>query len=216
MTATDSVTSPQGGTRQDRSRQTKQRLLDATIDSIIEVGYARTSMQELCTRAGISRGAQLHHFPTKEKLMAAAVVQLGEKQLAHAGKVADRQPPGVDRVDVVLDQLVRGFSGRLAQAILELWIAARTDPELRASVTSMEHDLTLRTEQFARDFLGDALDEAAFQSMFGVTLFVMRGVALDEILRPTSTQRDELLKSWRDVAKRGYLAASKGSLDAAE
>ncbi len=193
-------------TREDRSRRTKQQLLDATIDSIIDVGYSRTSMQELCTRAGISRGAQLHHFPTKAKLMAAAVEQLAEKQLGWFRELADRLPAGGDRVELVVDLLLDGFTGRFAQASLELWIAGRTDPELAAAHRSVEVEMTLRTKEFAKELMGDAVDESKFETLFGLTVFMMRGIALDEVLRPASAERVALVQAWRELAARTFKA----------
>lgn len=193
-------------TRDDKSRRTKQLLLDATIDSIIEIGYARTSMQELCTRAGVSRGAQLHHFPTKAKIMAAAVEQLADKQLARVRERTERVPVGERRVEVAVDLMLHGFTGRLAQASLELWIAARTDPELLASLAPVERELTQRTKEFARGLMGDAIDEQAFETLFGLTVLAMRGIALDEILHPSSVERDRLIEAWRELAARVFAA----------
>src|SRR4030081_3192822 len=52
-------------TQAERSEHTRELLLDATIDCLVEVGYARTTVHEICLRAGLSRGAQQHHFTTK-------------------------------------------------------------------------------------------------------------------------------------------------------
>src|ERR1700691_2748060 len=56
--------SPSGGAR--------SKLLDAAISVIREKGYAATSVDELCARAGVTKGAFFHHFPTKDSLAVAA------------------------------------------------------------------------------------------------------------------------------------------------
>ena len=66
----------------ERSAETRKRLLDATVDCLFERGYAGTTTAEIAGRAGFSKGAQLHHFPTKEKLVISALEYLFELRLA--------------------------------------------------------------------------------------------------------------------------------------
>ncbi|MFI2533416.1 TetR/AcrR family transcriptional regulator, partial [Rhodococcus erythropolis] len=67
-------------TQAERTAAMRGRLLDAAVESLVELGYARTSTQEIARRAGVSRGTQLHHFPTKESLVVAAVEYLVDKR----------------------------------------------------------------------------------------------------------------------------------------
>ena len=60
-------------TQAERTAETTAKLLDATADCLVERGYAGTSTVEVCRRAGVSRGALVHHFPSKDDLVAAAV-----------------------------------------------------------------------------------------------------------------------------------------------
>ena len=66
--------------QQERSIETQGRLLDATIACLVDLGYARASTTEICKRAGLSRGAQLHHYPTKAELVSAAIERLFERR----------------------------------------------------------------------------------------------------------------------------------------
>ena len=63
----------------ERRRITRGKLLDATIDSLIDRGYARTTTVEVGERTGLSRGTQLHHFPSKADLLVAAIEHLAEQ-----------------------------------------------------------------------------------------------------------------------------------------
>src|ERR1700742_5094859 len=63
-------------TQQQRRDATRKRLLDATIESLIECGYYAATTLEIERRAGVSRGARIHHYPTKASLLAAAVDHL--------------------------------------------------------------------------------------------------------------------------------------------
>lgn len=77
-------------TQDEKTAETRRRLLDAAIVCLIDRGYANTTTSEIAERAGLSRGAQLYHFPTKEELLTRAVEHLfglmfGEMKRRSAG-----------------------------------------------------------------------------------------------------------------------------------
>ena len=74
----------------DRSRAMRARLLEATVELLVERGFAGTSTTLVSERAGVSRGAQLHHFPTKNDLVVAAVEHLTERRGAELAEAFDR------------------------------------------------------------------------------------------------------------------------------
>src|SRR5579872_479866 len=90
-------TSPTGRPLQKRAVDTRAALLDAAIDCLVERGYAATTTIETARRARVSRGAQLHHFPTKAELMTAAVDRLLERRVADFRKAFADLPPGTDQ-----------------------------------------------------------------------------------------------------------------------
>lgn len=186
--------------RRERGARTRERLLDATIGCLIELGYSRTSMQEICTRAGVSRGAQLHHFPTKVGLMAGAVEHLTQRQIA-AIRSADLEiPPGPEGIAVMIDLLWAGFSGPLAKASMELWVASASDPDLRASLLPVDRALGRATFELYRDAAGSGLPAAAFETVFWLTVNLNRGLALDEMIGGDPARRGELLAQWKTAA----------------
>ena len=119
---------------QARSVATRAALLDAALESLVERGYAATTTIETARRAGVSRGAQLHHFPTKAELLTAAVEHLLERRLAEFRDALAALDPSRDRLDAAVDLLWAMFQGPAFVAWVELWIAARTDPELASVV----------------------------------------------------------------------------------
>src|SRR5271169_4955241 len=90
-------------TQRERSAAMRERLLEATIDSLYEVGYSRTTTIEVAARAGVSRGAQLHHFPTKKRLVTVAVRHLLEKRLEEFRQAFATLPQGADKYVSVID-----------------------------------------------------------------------------------------------------------------
>src|SRR5258708_1481391 len=126
--------------QQERSRATQHRLLEATVECLVEHGWAGTTTTLIAERANVSRGAQLHHYPTKAALVLAAVVHLTERRAAEirleAATLESQSPQG--RVGRVVDLLAASFTGPLFIAAIELWVAARTDPELPAALVAVE------------------------------------------------------------------------------
>src|SRR4051812_19283772 len=136
---------------QERSLAPKAALLDAAIDSLVERGYAATTTIETARRAGVSRGAQQHHFPTKAELVATAVEHLFDRRRAEFIEALDAVDPGADRLDTGLDLLWSMFQGPAFVAWTELWVAARTDPELRDTVVAVERRFTAETRTMFTD-----------------------------------------------------------------
>src|SRR5437867_3287963 len=96
---------------QARSRATRVALLDAALESLVERGYAATTTIETARRAGVSRGAQLHHFPTKATLLTAAVQHLLERRLTDFRATLAGLDPSRDRLDAATDLLWAMFNG---------------------------------------------------------------------------------------------------------
>ena len=78
--------------QEERTRAMRARLLEATVELLVEKGYAGTSTTLVSERAGVSRGAQLHHFPTKQDLVVAAVRHVTEVRGAELAAAAENLP----------------------------------------------------------------------------------------------------------------------------
>jgi len=193
-------------TQQERTERTRELLLDATVDCLVELGYARTSTNEICRRAGVSRGAQQHHFATKAELMANAIEHLVTKLLASMSEHPPASLPGPDRVAMGIDMLWQGYSGSLSTAVMELWVAARTDPELRAAMHPIDKGLARQTSELFREMLGDqvAPDQPQKDMPLWLTVNLIRGLALDAMLGGDPVRRDQLLQEWKTIAVKTY------------
>jgi AcrR family transcriptional regulator len=186
-------------TQAQRREQTRTALLDATIDCLVELGYARTSMQEICARAGVSKGAAQHHFAGKAELMAAAVEHLTTKRMAALAESLDELPHGTEAIPAAVDMLWAGYSGALATASTELWIAARTDPALRAAIRPVDRALGRsaleRIQQIAAELPAERVE-----TLFWLTVNLIRGLALDAELGGAPARRMQLIEQWQRIA----------------
>jgi AcrR family transcriptional regulator len=165
-------------TQEERRAETQGRLLDATIECLAELGWSGTSTTEVARRAGVSRGAQQHHYPTKMLLVAAALEHLLERQrLAYERAFADL-PEGRRNVEGALDLLWDTFRQAPSLALMELAMAARTDETLRdLSIGINERIVQVIVETFHRLFPASLDEEAAstlirslFATLIGLTL----------------------------------------------
>ena len=121
--------------RQSRAEATRSRLLQATLAALHERGYAGTSTQEVCRRAGVSRGTLLHHFPTRIDLLVAALDAILSERVEHfmaTHQGALPMPPAE-----LIARLWEQWQGPVYTAWLELAVAARTEPELRAPMRAV-------------------------------------------------------------------------------
>jgi AcrR family transcriptional regulator len=193
------VTEAAHRTQAQRREQTRTALLDATIDCLVDVGYARTSVQEICARAGVSKGAVQHHFTAKAELMAAAVEHLTTKLRHQLAASLDELPSGGTGVAAAIDLLWTGYSGTLSTAVTELWVAARTDPELRAAIRPVDRALGRATLEHVTQVAGELPPERA-EMLFWLTVNLTRGLALDAELGGDPNRRRQLLDEWKRIA----------------
>src|SRR5207342_500014 len=124
--------------QEERTRAMRARLLDATVELLVEKGYAGTSTTLVSQRAGVSRGAQLHHSPTKQDLVLAAVEHVMTTRREELVGAGANLPSGPKHTRAVLEMLSEHFTSKVFVAALELWAAARDLPDLHAEVVRLE------------------------------------------------------------------------------
>jgi AcrR family transcriptional regulator len=183
--------------QQERSRATQARLLEATVECLVEYGWSSTTTTVVAARAGVSRGAQLHHYPTKAALVMAAVEHLAERRAAEIRAEAAALPNGPRRLDRVIDMLAAAFTGPLFVAALELWVAARTDPELRAALVPLEARVGREMHRLTVDLLGVDERIPGVREAVQATLDLLRGLGVANLLSDDSARRTTLLKTWK-------------------
>ena len=129
---------PDRSPKQDRSRATRQRLLEAAIECLAELGWQGSTVAVVAERAGVSRGAAQHHFPTREDLFTSAVEYVSNERLAMLRAHAGDLPTGQDRVRAVLGMIEKMYTSPLFRAAIHLWVAASSDERLRERVVGLE------------------------------------------------------------------------------
>ena len=111
----------------------RARLVKAAKETLMEVGYGRTTAVEVCSRAGVTRGALFHHFSGLSSLLAAALEEICESigtRLHEVQRRAGVRLPMSERIE----GLWTGFGDPEFKVVIEAWLAARNDPELRKDI----------------------------------------------------------------------------------
>lgn len=182
--------------QQDRSRITRRRLLDAAVASLAHVGWTATSVAIVAGRAGVSRGAAQHHFPTRESLFEAVIDHITEQRLAELARGADELPDGPGRTEAVLNLLVASYTGPLFRAALQIWTAASSEESLRARIIPLEAELGRRSHAIAVELLGVDESRAGAREIVQGTLDMARGLGLADVLRDDSRRRRGVIAQW--------------------
>lgn len=174
----------------------RARLLDATVDCLVERGFSGTSTTLVSERAGVSRGAQLHHFPTKNDLVVAAVKHLTAVRGAELAAAAQRLPSGSRRTRAVLRMLEDHFTSPVFTAALELWVAARTDAALLAEVAPLEQRVGREAHRLTVEALGADESKPGVRELVQATLDLVRGLGLATTITDDARRRGRILDEW--------------------
>jgi AcrR family transcriptional regulator len=175
-------------TQDEKTAETRRRLLDAAILCLVDRGYANTTTSEIAERAGLSRGAQLYHFPKKEELLSSAVEHLFQLMFTEIKEKAGRLSDENDRRAAAIDMLWEIAKGPLTTAWIELVVASRTDQYLRESVRLVNDRLTQLIDRsfkelFARpELAGDDYELAPQMAVLILEAMALEGKTLNPAL----------------------------------
>ncbi|TQV73439.1 TetR/AcrR family transcriptional regulator [Exilibacterium tricleocarpae] len=193
-------------TQQERSAQTRRKVIEAVIDSLYEVGYYSSSTQEICDRALLSKGGLYRQFTNRTTLMVATADYAYAKLVEKFKRRFTRRPVAADRIADGLELIRSNYKTREYHAVLELIVASRTDSVLRAGLkpiikNNMKTILTLAKDLFPVA----ARDNPQFDAVIYMLVHEFQGEAIDNILYSSpkrARQRTDFLAA---IAKRELL-----------
>jgi AcrR family transcriptional regulator len=188
-------------TQAERRAATRGRLLEATVECLAERGYPGTTTIEVARRAGLSRGAQLHHFGTKAELVTAAIEHLHGRLLDEFRMAMASLPAGADALAASIDVLWALYSSPLTVAWMELSLAARTDEEVRTRMAAADRRFLQRAgAAFAEIFpQGAAHPGYSIAPLFAFAL--LDGLALRRLVVRDDDEVDAVLAALKAVAQ---------------
>ncbi len=180
----------------ERSSATREKVIAATIACLVERGYHGVTIAAVAERAGVSRGAVSHQYPDKARLVVEVVEEIGRRRLDEVLGLLPSSPPGRRRIEVGLDGLWAGFKDPIYAAALEVYVGARTDPDLQPRVLQLEYDLDEAIRSVIRTMTGPVRSSRRLEIRADVLLNSMRGLAL---MYATGADPGPLERAWAQV-----------------
>ena len=192
------------GRREERTATSRARILDAAVACLVESGYAGATTLRIQARAGVSRGRLLHHFPSRDQLLVAASRHLAIGRMAGAATHAaelEALPPGA-RLDLIVERMWATFSQPHFWAAIELWTAARTNPELRDALLPEERDVGAVIRRGLDENYGPELAaHPRYPRVRDLIFTSMRGVGLTYAFDHRDPSTDPHVALWKDAAR---------------
>jgi len=184
--------------QQDRSRATRARLLEAAITCLAELGYPASTVTVVAERAGVSRGAAQHHFPTREALFTAALEHVTRVRAAEMRRELSGMGGGPS-TDAVVRLVFTLFTGPLFRAALALWVAAAAEPALRDQVVPLEARIGRDVHRVVVELLGADEATPGVRETVQATLDLARGLGLANLLTDDSARRNRIADRWARI-----------------
>ncbi|MET9606335.1 TetR/AcrR family transcriptional regulator [Streptomyces sp. NPDC006512] len=186
------------GPKQARSRVTRRHLLEAAVSCLAEHGWAGSTVAVVAERAGVSRGAAQHHFPTREALFTAAVAHVAEERSTALRELFHTAPaPRPAVVEAIVDL----YTGTLFRAALQLWVAASNEEQLRPQVTDLEARVGRETHRIAVELLGADESVPGVRETVQGLLDMARGLGLANVLTDDTARRARVVAQWSRIVE---------------
>jgi AcrR family transcriptional regulator len=188
-------------TQAERRATTRRALLDATLQELDAVGYANLTTASVVARAGVTRGAQAHYFATKADLVVQALRHITDRLIAELIAQPPKRSESVrEQYELLLNRLWELNAGIASTALIELWVASRTDSELAEHLDRFQKEISRHLVETAETVAPEftALPEAPHLLINGFAmirgLWLMRAVTSERrIRRLWPAARDQLV-----------------------
>lgn len=185
---------PTRRTQAERSAETTTAVLDATVRCLIDLGFGGTTITSVASRAAVSRGAVLHHYPSKEALILAAVQRIVVQRTDEARALLALLPAdasGSARLDAAIDVMWSIYQGPSMLAWLELAIASRADAALHELLVeqSAAFDADLMDAWHVLFPPSELLPEPFYGATPGLLHALLKGLAVDGLTRSDGHDR---------------------------
>ena len=189
-------------TQAERREETRTRVLDAAVSELLDNGYAGFRVDKVACAAKVSRGAQSHHFPTKESLVLAALETLYQGSSRDSMKVIDSLSSESDLLDVLMEDSARFYLGPTFVIAMSLLNLGEIETELRGKVRAISRMYRLPVETaWLSALTGSGLDEESAQTVLNITQSVYRGMPIRSFLRDDPEYIRFTVMQWSKIAR---------------
>ncbi len=203
--------------QEEKSEKTRNLTLKATVDCIYDYGYANTSTKKIADRAKVSRGAMIHHFPSKQSLLSSVVDHIIDVRIDAFVRDVDRTLKNADeRLDRGLDIYWKHLHTKYFTAHHELLVASRTDPELKTVMRLGTRKFEDRWRETIHRTFPEWQDTGPlFDLAMDVCQFAFEGMALNKLSRDAKRRQENLVQYIKIRVREMFEAAESGQHDGA-
>jgi AcrR family transcriptional regulator len=186
-------------TQGERVEAMRARLLGATIECLVESGYSEMSTNDVVRRAGVSRGALAHHFPSKADLVVAAAERLVVPRAGDFRRKFSALPAEQRTVTTALEVLWTFFDDPTFAAFVELNVAARTNPELAAVLQQTPDQITDVVQTIFRESFPDLSDLPFIDDGLRAIMATFTGLAMQLFAHPAARPHIDAVRALLDT-----------------
>ena len=189
-------------TQEERSGETRERLLSAAVDVLIDRGFGGFTMAEVAGRAGVSNGALVHHYGSKGELVIAATEHAYDLAIASGRRAASAAPARKDPLAAFLRDSKFIYFGQHFIIASEVMYGVRTDAVLMPRIAAvMERYRATINAVWLEAFAGAGVPVALAERILNLTLFIVRGMAINSVWSHERAHYDELLRAWTQMVE---------------
>jgi AcrR family transcriptional regulator len=194
---------PARRTQAERSGETRRRILDAAVDLLAERGYAGLRTGDVAAAAGVSKGAQTHHFPSKDELVVAVVEHVFVRASEQARKRARKATDPDEAIRALIADAQEFFFSELFLIALDLAIQGRLREGGDDTVTQLSAATRLPVEAQWRAALVDSgVPADVAEDLLWLTLSIVRGLAIRRLWQHDPPRFKRLFRLWREMVTR--------------
>jgi AcrR family transcriptional regulator len=197
-----SVETARRRTQAERSEETRTRILKAAANLIRKRGYARFRTAEVAKEAGLSRGAQLHHFPTKDSLVVATLEHVFEQAQMLSRRRASAVNRPRDLIEAVIEDAREFFFNEHFMVAIDIVLSTSTDQSVRKQILDISRKARRPAEAaWAEALAANGVPGQLASDLVALTLSLVRGMALRTLWDNDPKWFDELFALWRQMIK---------------
>lgn len=199
-------------TQAERSSGTRLRLVGAAASLIRSRGYAQLRTADVAAAAGVSRGALLHHFPTKNALVVATLAHVFEQaRVLSRARAASISPPG-NLIGAIIDDAREFFFNEHFKIALDIVLSKSTDDSVRNQILDISRKARLPVEAaWAEALASRGAPKAIAADLVALTLSIVRGLAVRTLWEDDELWFERLFDLWRSMAEAFIASRMEGA-----
>jgi len=191
--------------QQERNRDARERLLNATVDVLMQRGYNGLTIKEVAKTAGMSNGALMHHYATKEELVIAATTVIYDQCILHGQRIAKTAGAVKNPLAGFIEDSISVYFNWPYVAALEVIMVARTDQALMQRIIPvMQHYRETTNALWLDVFRQAGYSEATAQTILNLTLNIVRGMGINRTWKRDDTRYKTLLEEWKRLVEQQF------------